>query len=94
MQLKKIHLFVLFIAVNLIEDFIAIFISGGEFTLAVISIMILVALAFSFIEDYVEHLYRIKNWIARRRMKKQWKKFARMKHSEARMQGKPVHARY
>ena len=93
MEFKKIHLFVLFIAVNLVEDFIAIFISGGTFTLPVISILILVALAFSFIEDYVEHLYRIRNWLARRKMKKQWKRFAKIKHSEARMQGKPMHAR-
>lgn len=76
MKFKKIHLFILFIAVNLVEDFIAIYISGGTVTLAVFSIMILVALVFSFIEDYVEHLYRIKNWFARRKMKKQWKKFA------------------
>ena len=93
MEFKKIHLFVLFIAVNLVEDFIAIFISGGTFTLPVISILILVALAFSFIEDYVEHLYRIRNWLARRKMKKQWRRFSKIRHSEARMQGKPMHAR-
>ncbi len=79
MKLKKLELFALFIAVNLVEDFIAIYVSGGTVTLAVFSIMILVALVFSFIEDYVEHFYRVKDWLARRKMKKQWKKFSQRK---------------
>ncbi len=80
MQIKKLELFILFIAVNLVEDFIAIYISGGTVTLTVFSIMILVALVFSFIEDYVEHFYRVKEWLARRKMKKQWKRFAKNRH--------------
>lgn len=76
MEFKKIELFVLFFVVGLLEDLIAVFVSGGTITLKVLLIIGAIAFLFSFIEEYTEHFYILKDWIARRKMKKQWKKFA------------------
>lgn len=77
MELKKIELFVLFFVVGLVEDLIAVFVSGGTLSIKVLLVIAAVALAFSFIEEYAEHFYILRDWLAKRKMKKQWKKFAK-----------------
>ena len=82
MELKKIELFILFFVVGLLEDLIAVYVSGGTITLKVLLIIGAIALLFSFIEEYVEHFYLLKDWIARKRMKGKWEKFAKGKHEK------------
>ncbi|MBI4015832.1 MAG: hypothetical protein HY362_03900 [Candidatus Aenigmarchaeota archaeon] len=79
MELKKIELFVLFFFVGLIEDIIAVFVSGGKLSFEVLAIIAILAILFSFIEEYVEHFYILKDWIKRKRMIARWKKYSTKK---------------